>query len=467
MKNLKIYFLITILFLALPAFSQEQKEKYPSFISAGKLKGAIKTQKPKLVDSDWWDSYSDPILSGYISKALNANYDIKIAGLKILEYESLARATFANQLPTLDIGGTYQNKRTSANMPMGSMNIPGYSQSTFLVPLTANYELDLWGKNRLNTKSSKKETQIMAYDEEIAYISVISSVAASYFNLSMVDKIIEIEKTLIAQNEEKLNLLEAKYAQGLVAYDAINQAEENLKESKTELAEFRRQQTVFLNQLAVLTGESVPDSADLKRGFIENITSPKDIPTEYPSNIVLDRPDVLKAETQLQKARIDVDVARKDFLPAINITGQFGFYANALSKTFDWNSCIASVGAGFAQRLFSGGKKTAVLKAKKYQYEGLLQNYQKTILTSFQEINDSLASYKSNQEQVEEISKKLELVQDDYNLQKVRYKAGLVSYVDLLASNERLLTAQKRFAQAKTAELMSTVSIYKATAGNN
>ena len=89
MKNFKIYFLISVLLFALPAFGQEQKEKYPSFISAGKLKGVIKTQKPKLVNTGWWDSYSDPILSGYISKALEANYDIKIAGLKILEYDSL------------------------------------------------------------------------------------------------------------------------------------------------------------------------------------------------------------------------------------------------------------------------------------------------------------------------------------------------------------------------------------------
>lgn len=465
MKNFKIYFIIAIFFLSLPAFCTE--DKYPSFISTGKLKGVIKTEKPKLVNQDWWDSYSDPILSGYISKALNANYDVKIAGLKILEYESLARATFANQLPTLGVGGTYQNRKTSGNMPMGSMNIPSYSQNTYLFPLTMNYELDLWGKNKLSTKSSRKETQMMIYEEETAYITVISAVATSYFNLSMTDKLIEIQKNIITQNEDKLSLLQSRYAQGLIAYDEINQIEENLKENNSELAEFRRQQTLFLNQLAVLTGESTSNTAIFEREVIKNIVSPKNIPTEIPSNVVLARPDVLKAEAQLQKARLDVDVARKDFLPAINITGQVGFYANALSRTFDSSSCIASIGGSLMQSLFTGGKKTAVLKAKKYQYEELLQNYQKTILSSFQEVNDSLASYKNNATQFEEISKKLDLVQDDYNIQKVRYDAGLVSYIDLIGTNEKLLTAQKRLTQTKAAELISTISVYKAIAGNN
>lgn len=464
MKNFKIYILISAILFATPAFCVENE--YPSFISTGKLKGVVQTQRPELVNPEWWDSYNDPKLAGYISKALSANYDIKIAGLKILEYEALSRAMFASQLPTLDIGTTMQNKRTSANMPMGSFNPGSFTQSTLLLPLTANYELDLWHKNKLNTMASRKETQVMICDEKAAYISIVSAVASSYFNLSMTDKLIEIQKNIISQKEDKLSLFNAKYAQGLISYAEINQVQESIQESKAELNDLKKQQNLFLNQLAVLTGDSVNNTEVYERISIDNIDFPKDIPTEIPSNIVLGRPDVERAEAQLQKSKIDVDVARKDFLPTISITGQFGFYSNSFSKAFDWNSTITSIGGSLLQKIYTGGRRTAVLKAKKYKYEQLLQGYQKTILTSFQEVNDSLVSYKNDDVKFHEISLQNDLLQDDYNLQKSRYDAGLCSYIDLINTNEKLFLAQKRLAQTKTAGLISTISIYKATAGN-
>lgn len=226
MKKFKTYMLITALLATMPALCAENE--YKSFISTGKLKGVIQTQRPEIVNPEWWDSYNDPKLSGYISKAVSANYDIKIAGLKILEYEALSRAMFANQLPSLNLGSTFQNKKTSSNMSMGSMGIPSSTQNAFLVPLTANYELDLWQKNKLNTLSSKKETQMIIYDEKTAYISIVSAVASSYLNLSMADKLIDIQKNILTQKEDKLNLLNAKYEQGLISYDAINQVQESI-----------------------------------------------------------------------------------------------------------------------------------------------------------------------------------------------------------------------------------------------
>lgn len=463
MKKIKTYILIIFLLATMPAFCAENE--YKSFISTGKLKGVIKTQRPEIVNPGWWSSYNDPKLSGYISKAVSANYDIKIASLKILEYESLSRAMFANQLPSLNLGGTFQNKKESANMFMGSMGIPSSTQNAFLIPLTANYELDLWHKNKLNTLATKKETQTIIYDEKTAYISIISAVASSYFNLSKVDKLIEIQKEIITQKEDKLSLLNSKYSQGLISYDQINQVQESIQENKAELNEFQKQQSLFLNQLAVLTGDSVSNVETFERESIDNIISPKDIPLSIPSYIVLNRPDVLKSEAQLQKAKLDVEIARKDFLPTINITGQFGFYANTLSKSFDWNSTIASVGCGLIQKIYTGGRRTALLKAKKYQYEQLLENYQKTILTSFQEVNDSLVSFKNDDANFHEILTRKDLLEDDYNMQKSRYDSGLNSYIDLINANEKFLEAQKKLTQAKTAQLISTISIYKATAG--
>ena len=190
------------------------------------------------------------------------------------------------------------------------------------------------------------------------------------------------------------------------------------------------------------------------------------MPDNIKSDVVLNRPDILRAEAELQKTRIDVKLARRDFLPDINISGQFGFSANSLSKVFNWDSYIASVGGSIVETIFSGGQRFAWLKAKKYSYEGMLESYQKTILQSFQEVNDSLASLKFDTEKNTNSITRLNLERKNLELINSRYENGLISFFDTLQFKGNLASQEKQQAQSKTDCLVDTLSLYKAVGGN-
>jgi len=429
------------------------------------LKGSVTDYRAEFINKDWWNRFNDPVLSEYIFKAANANHDLKMATLRVSETKAIVQQYFGKEFPVVSLGGNVQREKTSDNVSMGNFKLSTYSQSKFNFPLSVNYELDLWQKNREKTLGAAKELEAVKYDERAAYISLTSTVAAVYFNTLMTDKLIELQKQILDLRKEQFELTKEKNTYGLCPLSDVIQSEKTLTEAQTALTDLEKQQSIFMNQLSVLIGESVDNAGSLKRSSLDDIDLIKDIPSSIKSDIVQKRPDILKAEALLQKTKIDVDLARKDFLPSIEITGQYGFLANSLSKTFNSHSYIASVGAGLMQTIFSGGQKIARLKASKFKYEQMIESYQKTILQSFQELNDSLASLKADNTKNDNNISCVNLEKKNLNLINTRYKVGTISYLDSLEYKSKLITLEKEQIQSKTDCLIDSLSLYKAAGG--
>lgn len=444
----------------------EQKSNNTTKPTASKsLRGAVTDYRAEFVNKDWWSKFNDPILSSYILKAASANHDLKIATLKVSETQALVRESLGKEFPVIGLGGNFQREKTSDNVEMGNFKIPEYTQNAYSFPLSVNYELDLWQKNREKTLSAAKELEAAKFDERAAFISLTSTVAAVYFNILKVDKLIDLQKQLVEYRTKHLDLIKDKNNYGLCPLSDVILSEKLLTESQTGLTDLEKQQSILLNQLAVLTGDSVDNASSLKRASLDDIEPLKALPASIKSDVVQNRPDILKAEALLQKTKIDVDLARKDFLPSIDIIGQFGFMSNSFAKTFDWSSYTASIGTGLMQSIFTGGQRTARLKAKKFKYEQMLENYQKTILQSFQEVNDSLASLKFDTKKNNDNINRVKLENDNMNLINEKYETGVLAYIDTLEYKARVLSLEKEQIQSKIDCFIDSLSLYKATGG--
>ncbi|MFH0703225.1 MAG: efflux transporter outer membrane subunit [bacterium] len=466
MKKHEIKIKILTLFLAINflapshiVFSAELNNKNIKPASK-QLKVSVSDYRIDYINIDWWDKFQDPVLKEYILKAVNENYDLKIATFKVLETQEMVRESLGKEFPLMDIGGDFARKKTS-----GNIGLPSYSQNTYLFPLNVNYELDLWRKNRERTIQKGKELEAVKYDEKASYISLSTIVAAAYFNIIKTDKQILLQKEIISLREEILKLSKINYDYGLYQTSDVISEEKALTEAQSALNDLEKQQSIFLNQLSVLTGQYSDNSSKLKRASIDEIDLINDLPANIKAEVVKNRPDILKAEAELQKSRIDVSLARKDFFPDLSITGQFGFNANSLSKAFNWESYVASVGVGIIQNIFSGGQRKARLKAKKYHYEQMLGNYQKTILTSFQEVNDSLTALKFDIQKNNNNIARIKSEKDNLNIINMKYEKGALSYLDTLQYKERMLSLEKEQVQSKTDCLIDSLSLYKTIGG--
>jgi len=474
MNKIKIYILILgSLLISCPALC-EIKEKVPQVRTSVKEENKIskeekkfnasaqdsKTMAQQTINNDWWDKFNDPVLKGYITKTLKDNYDLQMAESRVQQAKATARQYLGKEMPELDLGLNYARAKTSGNLSSSAS-----TKSSYIFPLTASYEIDIWGKNRYTTIGKKKELDSYKYAQKAAYISLCSTVATVYFNIASTDRQIEIQKEIIELRKSIYEMTKQNNELGLLPTTDVIQADKSFTEAQSSIKDLQKRQSILLNQLAVLIGDSSENSAVLSRTNIEKIDLIKDMPKEISSDIVRQRPDLLKAESDMQKSKIDVSVARRDLLPSFPITGVFGFNSDSFSKSLDWDSYVASLGVGLAHSVFSGGQKTAALKVSKYKFQEMMQSYQKSILTSFQEVNDSLAALKYDTEKNGDNTERLKLERENMGVINNRYTLGAISLLDTLQYKERVYSLEKEQVQSKTDCLIDSLSVYKAVGG--
>ena len=403
------------------------------------------------VNTVWWNNFNDVNLSGYIDKAIKNNYDLKMATLAVEEYYQNTKLQFANELPQIGVGfAPYYTKIPGASWDWG-----------FATPAYVNYEADIFLKNRDKTKSVKKLYEASQFDERAAYISVASAVGTTYLNIVRLNKIIDLQKQIVNLRQDIYNLMLSSNKEGLISTADTVKANKSLVAGQTDLIELQKQQKKLLHSFAVLIGESPENVNELAFTPYDQIRFTGNIPTEISSDIIVQRPDYLRAEKMLEKAGIDVRVAKKEFLPSINIMGIALFNSSDLGSAWSTGSMLGSLAAGAMLPLFTGGKRVANLKLKKTTYERMLQDYYKTNLTAIQEVNDALVSVKLDKEKMAETQKQAALERKDFSYNQKKFNQGTISRLDLIQVQENLLSIDKLVAQQNIECMVDYIGLYK------
>ncbi len=415
---------------------------------------------------DWWQKYNDPVLTDYISTAFKNNQDLKIATLNVKQSEQVVKMAFAGQLPQVGFQGDVFRDFRSANVKLGDVIVKDYSQSNFFLPLTMSYEVDIWGENYLKTKSFKKQLEMVKQNERASYISLTSAVASEYFNLVKLDKLIKNQQELVKLQTEIVRLEDLKYKNGLCPITELMDEKQLLTQLQEELNVYIDKRIIVGRALGVLTGEREKDLSLMPRSDYSIITL-LPLPDSINAEVIQYRPDFMKAEEYIQKIGIDVKVAKRDFLPKFILYGQAGFSAYNLTNIFGNHTFKSLIGFMPSIDLFTGGAKMARLRYNKLELEKAQQIYEKTILTSIQEVNNSLGGALTRELNYNESVKRYNLENDKFNLAQRKFDIGAKSNLEMMKDKEKLLVAEKDKVNSQVNYLISTLSIYKAVGGND
>lgn len=407
--------------------------------------------KFEYVNMPWWECFNDSLLTSYIIKAIENNKDLKMATLTIDEFYQGVVAQRSAQLPQITAGF-----------------LPGYSDigmganDTYAFPIFASYELDIYGKNSNKTNSVRKLWESSILDERAAYISIASAVGSTYLNIVKLDAMIDLQEEIVKLRKEIFDMMEISNAEGLVSTSDLVKTNKSYILGVTELTEMKKNRTKLLHQLAVLTGDSPNNIEEYKRIDYKELAFSGIIPETVASEIIMQRPDYLKAEKMLEKAGIDVKVARKECLPAINLGGLVFFNAQNIDRLFTSSNALWGLGGGLLHPIFAGGKIRANLKAKKIAYERSLKNYEKVNLTSMQEVNDTLVSVNMDKEKLAKQKEIQTLEKKDFELSKLKYAEGVIAKLDLNQREENLLSVNKLVYSSEFDCMVDYISYYKA-----
>ena len=444
----------TVPVLAIENVSKSQTETTNVKTKTEKVKPT--QDKFEYINTVWWEGFNDPIMMSYIIKAVENNKDLKMATLTIDEFYQNVAAQRSAQLPTINVGF-----------------LPGYSDlgsgpsDSYAFPIMASYELDIYGKNRNKTNSVRKLWESSILDERAAYISIAAAVGTTYLNIVRSDAMIDLQEDIVALRKEIYEMMEISNAEGLASTTDLVKVNKAYISGVTELTELKKNRSKMLHQLAVLTGDSPNNIEEYARADYKTLSYSGNIPETVPSDVIMQRPDYLKAEKMLEKAGLDVKVARKECLPAINLGGLIFFNAQNIGSLFTTSNMLWGFGGGLLHPIFAGGKIKANLKAKKIAYEKMLKNYEKVNLTSMQEVNDTLVSVNMDKEKLSKQKEIQALEQKDFELSKLKYSEGVIAKLDLNQREENLLSVNKMVYSSEFACMVDYISYYKAVAAKS
>lgn len=418
--------------------------------------------KSNYINISFWKKFNDDILIDNLLKVYHYNNDLKAATIKTNEAQRIVKMSFADELPNIGFKGYAGQIFHSSNEIFGEVEIPDYTESHFLLPLTMNYEIDIWGKNHLKTHSKNKQLEMVKQNERAAYIYIFSAFASDYYNLIRADKLIEYQSELIETQKELISSLKKKCDLGTATINDVDKAEKQLMYFEEELENLLKKQDILKNQMNVILSDRSFD--DISRADFAAIKKDFTIPDRINASMIDNRPDKIKSELNLQKAGIDIQTAKRDLLPKFIINGNIGFNMYNISSPHKF---LADVGLVPVWDIFTGGKKLQLLKLKKDSYDIAIQNYEKTILKSIQEINDSLYGLKSAVK-INNFSNK-RLTTDEKLLSDliIKEEAGIVDNIDLLVHKESLIVSKKLSVNTEINKLIGIINLYQALGGSD
>ena len=411
------------------------------------------------LNTEFFDNFNDGCLSQYINEAIENNHTAKQATARVEQYRQQTKSSLGRELPSLSVGANY------LGIKVPDLDNFQLKTNAFILPFIANYEADILLKNRDKTKSTKKSYEASKQDEKAIYIALLTDVATTYTNILQYDEIINKQKELVNISQEILENNNRKFERGVINSTVLNNSKKELEAVKNKLENYEKQREIILMQLAVLTGTSPESKDDIQRGKLNDFDYQKTIPTEITSDVIFSRPDVISAETMLEKAQIDIRIARKEFLPTFNITGLWAFNTIAPGNFFSWESSLAALMAGAMQDIFTGGRKIASLKFQKAKYEELFENYKQVSLEAVKEVNTALCIIKHDINIDNNTNYQLIYETKNYNNSQKMLNRGVISNNEYLSAKKKYIIAEIQKSQTKTQRIVNYYTLYKASGG--
>ena len=367
--------------------------------------------------------------------------------------------SFSKELPTFSVGANYLGIHTPK---FGSY---GLSDNAFVLPFVASYEADFLLKNRDKTKSYKKSYEAATYEQKAVYLSLLSDLATVYTNILQYENLIFNQRKIVSNNEQILLHNQKLFNRGIISTSELNNSKKQVEDSKKQLNKLEKEQKILLMQLAILSGISPANYNNFKYGNLNNFEYSGIIPNEIASDIIFSRPDVMATETKLEKAKIDIRVARKEFFPRFNITGVWAFNTIFPGNFFSWESSLALLLAGATQDIFQGGRKVANLRFQKAKYEELFEDYKQTDLNAIKEVNTALCFVKYDTNTEKNVKQKLSYQNTNFQNEQKKYNRGIISAIEILESENQKLAVENELTKVKTQKLINYFTLYKAVGG--
>jgi NodT family efflux transporter outer membrane factor (OMF) lipoprotein len=432
---------------------------------------AFRTAQPKDGTSrgKWWEVFDDPQLNELEEKANSSNQEIAAAAASFLAARAVVREARSQYFPTVSANPSIANSRPNpgqyGGLETGTSSGAGLTVTSFTdysLPFDASWEPDFWGRIRSTIKANVYAAQASAADLENVRLTDQAELAVDYYELRAQDSLKEVLDSTVVAYQDTLGLTTSQYKAGLSNDEAVAQAEAQLRAAQAQDTNLGILRAEYEHAIAVLIGQpastfSLPPKP--------RMVSPPAIPVGVPSDLLERRPDIASAERSVAQANAEIGVAKTAYFPTILLSASGGFGTSSFTDWLTWPGRFWSVGPSLAETIFDAGLRNATVQQYRATYDQTVANYQETVLTAFQQVEDNLASLRILSQDIDQQDAAVEAATRSLQEATVRYEAGLDPYLNVITAQTILLNDEQTAVTFRMDQMVAAVGLIKALGG--
>ena len=433
-----------------PNYHRPKVDAAPDYKETGDWKPS--EPNDALILGPWWEIYQDDALNQLEVKIDISNENVKAAAAAFDQARALVAQARAGFWPTVSasVSRQYGAAGTRTNTITNNAG------------LSANWDLDIWGKIRRTTESNRASAQASAAALAAARLSAQSSLATDYFELRAQDQLQKLLDDTVDAETRSLKIAENRYRFGVAARADVVSAQTQLLSSRAQQTNAKIQRAVLEHAIAVLIGRQ-PAAFSLAA-----CPMPSDVPTVpagLPSTLLERRPDVAEAERRVAAANAQIGVATAAYFPDLTLSGSDDYTGTSMSRLIRASNRVWSIGPALAQTLIDGGLRRAQVEAARAGYEGTVASYRQTVLAGFQQVEDELVTLRVLEQQAAIEEAAVAAAREAEKLTLNQYKAGTVPYSSVITAQTARLSAEQAALTVLSNRLQASVALIEAVGG--
>lgn len=456
--------LLPLFALALAACSQVPELEVPQMA----LPDAYGTQEPATLSApgEWWSLFGSAELDRLERAALAANHDLKAAIARIEQAEAQLKIAGAPTLPSVTAGLDASNRMTHGGTSTSGVRSSSQSATTarsYQGSLAASYEVDFWGKTSASILSAESSLRASRFDRDTVALTLTADVATTWMKALALGDRVEVARRNLDLARQTLDLAEKQAAFGKTSQLDAAQQRATVASIEARLPALELEYRQAVNALAILTGLA-PSQLRLDTASLAGLPSPV-VKAGLPSDLLLRRPDIARAEANLAAANANIGIARAQLYPSLTLTAEGGYTNPYLISLLDAHNSFWTLGSSLAATLFDNGKLRGNVELNEARLREAAESYQSAVLTALREVEDQLAAVRWLAGQEEAQLRAVTAAREAQRLSDVRYREGAVDYLTVLEAQRTLLDSEDSAVQVRLSRLNASVGLIKTLGG--
>lgn len=414
-------------------------------------------------DDRWWSNFDDSVLDSLIRLGVENNFNLNAAGRRIESARQSLNRIRSAYSPEISVSAGWQKVRSSG--AVRNPVVPASTSDYFSLGLTANWEIDVFGRIAAQSKAGKAMLEASKADREAVMVALCANIAKSYISLRMYQAQKEIFTLHLESQEKILKLAEARFEAGIASMLDVTQAKEVLLSTRSDVPRLDNMIETSINAIGLLVGE-YPDRIKDWLGSSGQLPEVSyGMTLGIPADLLRRRPDVVEAEYSLAAAAAKVGIAKKDFLPVLSLSASVRTSAHNGKDLFTGSSFEWSVAPTLSWTVFDGLSRNYGVRISRLDMEESIDNYNETVMTAVNDVYNAMSVFRSSLKKT--ALEKETLVQNEkaLDLSVGLYKKGLTPFSNVVDAQINCLNGQNNILTSRVTALTALVNLYEALGG--